>query len=187
MGDVQTSTSILLWSGKRTKVLHRPRRLFPPVRTYVRVPCTSCADPTCTIAHCIALLYGTGLRWRGTGVGDTRRFDTPFSRWRVSFRINLTAGITRIDEGKLDRVSIIDKDFRLDRDYFSFLEREVMDSRRRWKKKGYSCSLRYGRSFAGFVHAIAVYVPYIMLWIEWKIAIIAVSWLFLRGCNGIVS
>lgn len=135
----------------------------PYVRTYVRVPCTSCADPTCTIAHCIALLYGTGLRWRGTGVGDTRRFDTPFSRWRVSFRINLTAGITRIDEGKLDRVSIIDKDFRLDRDYFSFLEREVMDSRRRWKKKGYSCSLRYGRSFAGFVHAIAVYVPYIML------------------------
>lgn len=89
-----------------------------PARTYVRVPCTSCADPTCTIAHCIALLYGTGLRWRGTGVGDTRRFDTPFSRWRVSFRINLTAGITRIDEGKLDRVSIIDKDFQLDRDYF---------------------------------------------------------------------
>lgn len=81
----------------------------PYVRTYVRVPCTSCADPTCTIAHCIALLYGTGLRWRGTGVGDTRRFDTPFSRWRVSFRINLTAGITRIDEGKLDRVSIIER------------------------------------------------------------------------------
>lgn len=43
------------------------------------------------------------------GVGDPW-LDTPFSRRRVSFRINFTAGITRMEgnEGRRDRVSMIE-------------------------------------------------------------------------------